>query len=114
MASNDRTYREMIASPEWRTLRNSYLAQHPTCERCLKEYGVHTIAECVHHVRPVEDSRSETEQRALMFNPGNLMALCRHCHHDIHNSAGYHTNAKVQERRQEEVERAIGAFFGTK
>ena len=114
MSRHDPYYTSMIQSPEWRRLRNLYLMDHPLCERCLKEYAIYTIADCVHHIQPVEDARSQTEQKQLMFNPNNLMALCTHCHHEIHNTKGYHTNAQVQERRKESVERSIEAFFGKK
>ncbi|NBS79116.1 HNH endonuclease, partial [bacterium] len=53
----------------WHTLSRSVRARHPICQRCHER-----LSEEVHHVRPVGDGGS-------IFDPRNLMALCRECHY---------------------------------
>ncbi len=57
----------------WQKLRARFLAQHPVCAECLKE-GRITMATDVDHIRP---HKGEPE---LMWNEGNLQALCHACH----------------------------------
>ena len=63
----------------WKRIRDSYAAEHPLCERCLKEGRVVPVDE-VHHILPV--SRGGTHARS------NLMSLCRSCHNKIHIEMG--------------------------
>ncbi len=113
MAWHGEQYNRLINNTRWRRLRNWYLQQHPTCERCLKD-GIYTAAECVHHITPVEDARSRSEMAALAYNPNNLMALCIPCHTAIHKEAGQKTTAKLRERKEQRVDRAIEQLFGRK
>ena len=108
---HSKEYNRLINCQQWRNLRNWYLSSHPECERCLKD-GIHTIAECVHHITPVEDGRSKSEMAALAYNPSNLMALCITCHTAIHKEAGQKTSAKLLERKVERAHRAYAALFG--
>ena len=63
----------------WKRIRDSYAAEHPLCEQCLKEGRVVPVDE-VHHILPV--SRGGTHTRS------NLMSLCRSCHNKIHIEMG--------------------------
>lgn len=107
-------YHKEIQSTRWRKLRNWYLQQHPLCARCEELYGIKTMAECVHHVRPVDDARKDEEKALLMYNINNLQSLCYHCHHEIHNAEGYHTMAKVRERGEQMAMAAYENLFGDK
>lgn len=69
----------------WTILRNSYLMEHPLCERCLLD-GKIVAAEEVHHIKPILEGKDELEQKELMLNSNNLMSLCKDCHHKIHNA----------------------------
>ena len=99
-------YNRLINCQQWRNLRNWYLSTHPECERCLKD-GIHTIAECVHHITPVEDGRSKSEMAALAYNPSNLMALCITCHVAVHKELGKNTK---ENQLQHKVQRAIRGY----
>ena len=48
------------------------------CERCAKQ-GRTEIAEAVHHILPIREGGDPWDQ-------GNLQAVCRACHTEIHNS----------------------------
>ena len=63
----------------WKRIRDSYIKEHPLCEKCLGE-GKVTLAAEVHHILPV--SRGGTHSR------DNLMALCQSCHNKIHHDLG--------------------------
>ena len=63
----------------WKRIRDSYVAAHPLCEKCLKA-GVAVAAEEVHHKVPL--SKGGTHDR------NNLIALCKSCHSKIHASDG--------------------------
>jgi 5-methylcytosine-specific restriction endonuclease McrA len=56
-------------SGKWRSLRNSYLAEHPTCEACGTKENLE-----VHHVLPFSKHPSRELDRT------NLIALCRRDH----------------------------------
>lgn len=113
MAWHGQAYNKLINCDRWRRLRNWYLSQHPLCEQCRKE-GIYTVAECVHHITPVEDARSESEMAQLAYNPNNLMALCIDCHTAIHKAQGQKTTAKLRERKEQRVDRAIELLFNNK
>lgn len=77
-------------SQKWQKLRNSYIMEHPLCERCLNN-GVVNIATEVHHIKPISTGLNKIEMTELCYN-GELMALCTQCHHEIHKEL----NKKVQ------------------
>lgn len=80
-------------SVRWRKLRNTYLGDHPLCERCLQEGRV-VSARCVHHLTPIETAHSELGMEQLAFAESNLQALCFQCHADVHASEHSHTKEK--------------------
>lgn len=113
MASKSHIYTKMINSMRWRKLRALHLAQHPFCAICERDHQIVTPATEVHHIEPVESAHSESEQSALMFNPGNLMSLCHYCHKQLHTAAGYHTRQAVKARKQLRVNEALDSLYGS-
>lgn len=71
-------------TPQWKKLRKAYLMEHPLCEMCL-EKGIVKPTEEIHHIKPVLSGNSDLERKELAFDANNLMALCKDCHHKIHN-----------------------------
>lgn len=67
----------------WSRLRESWLMSHPLCEMCLAE-GRSTLAEEVHHKKPISRGKTREEQMDLMLDDSNLMSLCVPCHHRLH------------------------------
>jgi 5-methylcytosine-specific restriction protein A len=65
---------------QWRRVRESYLAEQPLCEDCLKA-GRTTGATEVHHKRTI------AEAPHIRLDRNNLRALCTECHHNVHNQA---------------------------
>lgn len=63
----------------WKRVRDSYVREHPFCEKCY-ERGILVPVDEVHHKIPV--SKGGTHDR------NNLMSLCRSCHNKIHLEAG--------------------------
>ena len=105
---------DIYNSREWKELREAKLQQQPLCEMCLDEgrkrgikRGYVRSATCVHHIVPIETATTKDEMWRLAIGCGlsGLMSLCRPCHHKLHNDAGYHTKAAVQERKQSAFER---------
>lgn len=67
-------YRRWYYTPAWRQLRKAQLAAHPLCAMC-DAMGRTNLATVVDHRQP------HRGDRALFFNPGNLLSLCPP-HHD--------------------------------
>lgn len=106
-----------MSSGAWRIARNRHLARYPLCERCNSK-GMTTSATLVHHIRPIESGRGETEKERLALDPRNLMSLCSSCHRDIHlemMKGSREENEKRQEERAlafvERVTRHPGGYF---
>lgn len=70
-------------SSKWVKLRNAYIQANPLCELCL-EKEIIKPAEEVHHIKPIGTGLDELEMMDLAYNPENLKALCKECHHEIH------------------------------
>ena len=68
-------------SKQWSVCRESYLATHSLCERCLKK-GEIVPAEIVHHKIYLTDQNFQDPSIAL--NHANLEALCMKCHNQEH------------------------------
>lgn len=113
MAWHGKTYNRLINCQKWRNIRNEYLCANPLCERC-KEQGIVTIAECVHHITPVEDGRSVEEMELLAYNRNNLMSLCFSCHEAIHKDMGKNTTEHRLERKEQRAERAYEQLFNNR
>lgn len=63
----------------WKRIRDSYVQQHPLCERC-QEHGKLTPTEEVHHKVPLSEGGTHARN--------NLIALCKSCHAQIHAEHG--------------------------
>lgn len=78
----------------WQRLRGTYIRQHPVCEMC-ERYP----ADEVHHKNPVPRYGNESEQKSVLLDWGNLMSLCSHCHHHIHNADRRQRKNEIQHRQ---------------
>jgi len=69
---NDRTeIPKRWRGQRWSALAASVRARNPICERCKERFS-----EEVHHSVPLHKGGS-------LYDPRNLVALCKQCHHDI-------------------------------
>ena len=105
---------EIYNSREWRELKAMKKKANPVCEMCQAEgrakgirFGYLTPTQCVHHIVPIETATTKDEMKRLAFMWSNLQSLCYRHHHQVHNAAGYHTKATVQERKQSALARWI-------
>lgn len=102
----------MINSRRWQLLRAEILRNHPLCVRCESNGEVTSACE-VHHKTPVDSAVNCQEKERLMFNPGNLMAVCHRCHIELHMELGRSGSKKhAQERKEKETKDALRRFFG--
>lgn len=62
----------------WREIRDRFLAEHSTCEKCGGKASV------AHHIIRKSEGGKDT--------PRNLMALCASCHNRLHARAGHNWN----------------------
>ena len=76
-------HKNIYNTDRWRKLRNSYLAEHPLCEECLKN-GKSVLAEHIHHINEITNGKTDEEMLELGFNPNNLESLCHDCHKQLH------------------------------
>mgnify|MGYP002524169428 FL=1 len=58
--AKDETYKRLINTSRWQSLRRAVLTAHPVCERCEAE-GLVTPACEVHHRVPVESAVTPRE-----------------------------------------------------
>ena len=73
---------KFYSSVEWQRCRDLYKQSvGGLCEDCL-EHGVFTLAEIVHHVKPI--TKQNIHDPSITLNPANLRALCRECHAKAH------------------------------
>lgn len=75
---------DIYNSVRWRKLRQAYFIQNPLCELCLKEDKINPTEE-IHHIKPILTGQSLLEKEELAYDPNNLLALCKDCHHRLHN-----------------------------
>lgn len=109
--AKDSDYTRMIHSGRWQRLRRWKLNGHPLCERCARE-GFVSAAEEVHHVRPVEWGATYADKERLMFDPGNLEALCRRCHVEAHTELGRSGRERARKVNAEQTKAIIRKFYG--
>lgn len=70
-------------NPAWRKMRNTFIKEHAICADCLNK-GKVTASEDVHHIKsPFKDGIINWN---LLLDYTNLVALCKSCHADRHNS----------------------------
>ena len=101
---------KLINTSRWLRLRRDVLTTHPLCERCESE-GYITPATEVHHRKPVECGINYAEKRRLMYDPGNLCALCHSCHVKVHTEMGRSGKAGTRKRNDERLEEIVKRFF---
>lgn len=70
----------------WKRLRAAVVERMPWCVACLcrRESPALTIAEEVHHLRPIMAGQGRDARLRLAYDPGNLCPLCRSCHRLLH------------------------------
>ena len=68
-------------SKAWGDCRNSYITQHPLCERCLAQ-GQIVPAYLVHH--KIHLTPSNYQDPSIALNHDNLESLCFDCHQKEH------------------------------
>ena len=74
--------RQFYNSRTWQTTRSAYMEHcRGLCERCLQK-GLIVPAEIVHHKEELTPSNITDVDIAVGF--GNLEALCRPCHAEVH------------------------------
>ena len=92
---NSTSLNKFYKSKEWRSTRDDYIEQHPFCEQCLMN-GIVKPATDVHHIVPFSQGRTDEERWQLLLDFSNLRALCKKCHHRVH---------ELGEIRLEQIER---------
>lgn len=84
----------------WRRIRESYMHEHPICEECLKK-GKITPAEDIHHKKsPFQKGEINY---SLLLDYGNLMAVCKECHGNIHAAQQGHISPEEIIRQLDEL-----------
>lgn len=63
----------------WKRIRDKYAAEHPFCEQCY-ERGILVETQEIHHKIPLSEGGTHDQ--------GNLIALCKPCHSQIHARRG--------------------------
>lgn len=108
--AKDETYKRLINTSRWQSLRRAVLTAHPVCERCEAE-GYVTPACEVHHRVPVESAVTPREKEQLMFDPANLEALCHECHVIRHTEMGRSGREATRKRNDEQTRAVVQRFF---
>ena len=72
-------YSVLLNSWKWQQLRRKKFLANPVCEDCAAKGRV-TPTEEIHHNKPVESGKDETEMRQLAYDYNNLVSLCKACH----------------------------------
>lgn len=68
-------------SKAWHKCRDSYIADHPLCERCLK-LGDAVPSKIVHHKKWLTPNNINDAEVSLNWD--NLESLCQDCHNIEH------------------------------
>lgn len=103
--SHNKDYNRLIHSKSWDELRRRKLADvGGICEECAKQ-GLTTVAQCVHHLQPVETAHTPEKMAELCFRYSNLQALCYECHSAIHAAERSHSKEAHKKRAQDHMER---------
>lgn len=76
-------YSALLNSWKWQQLRRKKFLANPVCEDCAAKGRV-TPTEEIHHNKPVESGKDETEMRQLAYDYNNLVSLCKACHSARH------------------------------
>lgn len=109
--SKNNIYMKLINSQQWVMIRKRKISECPICEECKKR-GIYMPTEEIHHIKPVEDARTEEEMERRMFDYYNLKALCRDCHHEAHRQLKSMSRTANRQRVNEENSTFNRKFFG--
>lgn len=109
--AKDKDYVRLIHTMRWQRLRKRKLCSHPLCERCGSR-GLVSAATEVHHRHPVEWAVNAAEKERLMFDPGNLEALCHRCHVETHTDMGRSGRERSRKVNAEQTAAIIRKFYG--
>ncbi|MDE6479257.1 MAG: HNH endonuclease [Muribaculaceae bacterium] len=110
--SRSQHYIKLMNTRKWRALRMATMKRsNGLCEQCLKEGRVSAATE-VHHIRPIESVKDPIVMEQLAYDPGNLAALCRQCHHDAHVLLLKGSKEERKRREKERMERFHEVFLG--
>lgn len=80
---NNKVVHDIYNTNKWKQLREWYIMNNPLCEKC-QEKGIIKSAEEIHHITPISKGKDKLEMMDFAYNPNNLIALCKECHHNIH------------------------------
>lgn len=78
---------DLYNTSQWKNLRRNYFILHPLCEECLKRDIIKPTEE-IHHIKPILTGKTKLEMESLAYDPNNLIALCKECHHKQHSNYG--------------------------
>ncbi len=70
----DKDYEMLKTEPRWWRLRRETLGLHRYCERCGRN-----LSSVVRHKIPVSSGYNYNDKKRLMYDRGNLEAVCREC-----------------------------------
>ena len=105
-------YIKLMNSRKWRALLMATIKRtNGLCEQCLKEGRVSAATE-VHHIRPIESVKDPHVMEQLAYDPSNLAALCRQCHHNAHVLLLKGSKEERKRREKERLERFHRIFLG--
>lgn len=85
----------------WRKMRDTYMHEHPCCEKCLEKGKVKPAEDIHHKVSPFKGGEVNYN---LLLDYDNLMAVCKECHGEIHAEQQGHISP-------EDVLRQLDALF---
>lgn len=108
--SENKQYKKLINSIQWRKKRAQKISMNPICEECVKDDKT-TLATEVHHIVPVESGRSLAEMERLCFSYMNLQSLCRKCHQNKHLFMNSKSKKSIKESNEREKDRFIDRFL---
>lgn len=104
-------YSRLIRHRDWRRLRLWYLSRHPLCEDCEDRGRIRPATE-VHHIVPIDSCPDVGGKRKLAYDPRNLRALCKDCHHAAHEEMESRCPAVVKARTEAEVGSFVKLWLG--
>ncbi len=76
--------RKFYNTTAWVNCRTYFLVHNPRCQRCLG-MDIIRLAQEVHHIKPLSSVDTLEEKFTIGLDVNNLQALCKDCHHEIHN-----------------------------
>lgn len=99
-------YKRWLRSARWAALRRHVLTLRPVCEACGRAGACEA-----HHRQPVLSGAGLSGMASLMWDPSNLMALCRECHRAEHRAMGKDSKEVKAQRIKSQTEAALRRLF---